>query len=892
MSYVDAYWDRERDIIHAVERVNGKREYKEFPAKYLFYYADPKGNYESIFGDKLTRVVCNTSKKFNTEKKIYSHKRLFESDVNPVFRCLSDNYDPNSTPELNLALFDIEVDFNPELGFASPEDPFNPITAVSVNCSWLGSTVCLVIKPNNMQKQDAQEIVGKFEDTILCDSEEELLQMFLQLVEDADILSGWNSETFDIPYMVNRTARVLSKSHTRKFCLWDKFPKSKTLIKYGKESQAFELFGRVHLDYLELYRKYTYHEMHSYSLDAIGEYELGEKKVEYEGTLDQLYNNDFEKFIAYSRQDVDLLVKLDTKLQFIDLSNVLAHSNGVLLATTMGAVAQTDNAIVNEAHSRGLIVPDKERDADFQKGYERNVPAAGAYVANPMKGMHKWIGSIDLNSLYPSIIRACNMSTETIIGQVRNIITGPGIEEYFQKYKDGPVPKFWEGKFATEEYDLVMQQDKEIMLQLDFEDGNSYEATGAEIYEIIFNSGQPWIISANGTIFTYEKKGIIPGLLERWYAERKELQAKARDAREEGGDKFAYWDKRQLVKKINLNSLYGALLNPGSRFNDPRLGQSTTLTGRCIAKHMAGELNKIIAGKYDHKGEAIVYGDTDSTYFSAYPILKDQIDKGEVNWDRDNIIAYYDAVCEEVNKTFPGFMNSAFHTSLELGQIIAAGREMVGSAGIFITKKRYAMLVFDNEGKREDTDGKAGYIKAMGLDLKRSDTPPFMQEFLKEILLMVLTETSEREVIDTIIEFRKEFRQKAKWEMGTPKRVNNLTNHTKIFQKTGKCGVGHALAAINWNTLRNMYSDAHSMEVTDGMKTIVCRLKTNPMNMNSIGYPTDEKRLPEWFKALPFDDEHMEETIISKKIENLLSVLDWDLESSAAKNTFANLFEF
>jgi len=892
MSYVDAYWDRERDIIHAVERVNGKREYKEFPAKYLFYYADPKGKYESIFGDKLTRVVCNTSKKFNTEKKIYSHKRLFESDINPVFRCLSDNYDPNVTPELNLALFDIEVDFNPDLGFAEPEDPFNPITAVSVNCNWLGTTVCLVIKPNGMSQQDAQNIVGKFEDTILCNSEEELLQMFLQLVEDADILSGWNSETFDIPYMINRVARVLSKSHTRKFCLWDKFPKSKTLVKYGKESQAFELYGRVHLDYLELYRKYTYHEMHSYSLDAIGEYELNEHKVEYEGTLDQLYNNDFEKFIAYSRQDVELLVKLDAKLQFIDLSNVLAHSNGVLLQTTMGAVAQTDNAIVNEAHSRGLIVPDSKRDADYQKGYERNVPAAGAYVANPVKGMHEWIGSIDLNSLYPSILRAGNMSTETIIGQVRHTITAPGIEEYFQKYKDGPVPKYWEGKFATEEYDLVMARDKEIMLQLDFEDGNSYEATGAEIYEIIFNTGQPWIISANGTIFTYEKKGVIPGLLERWYAERKELQAKAREAREEGGDKFAYWDKRQLVKKINLNSLYGALLNPGSRFNDPRLGQSTTLTGRCIAKHMASELNRIIAGTYDHKGDAIVYGDTDSTYFSAYPVLKDQIDKGEINWDRDNIIAYYDAVCEEVNKTFPGFMNSAFHTSLELGEIIAAGREMVGSAGIFITKKRYAMLVFDNEGKREDVDGKAGYIKAMGLDLKRSDTPPFMQDFLKDILLMVLTGATEREVIDTIIEFRKEFRQKAKWEMGTPKRVNNLTNHTKNFEKTGKCGVGHALAAINWNTLRKMYSDTHSMEITDGMKTIVCKLKTNPMNMNSIGYPTDEKRLPEWFKALPFDEEHMEETIISKKIDNLLSVLEWDLESSAAKNTFANLFEF
>ena len=157
-------------------------------------------------------------------------------------------------------------------------------------------------------------------------TEKELLEAFLDLIDDADILTGWNSEGFDIPYMVNRVGKVMSKSHTRRFCLWDKMPKERRFERYGAEQQTFDLIGRVHLDYMELYRKYTYHEMHSYSLDAIGEYELGDRKVEYDGTLDQLYNNDFEKFIAYSRQDVELLVKLDAKLQFIDLANVLAHS--------------------------------------------------------------------------------------------------------------------------------------------------------------------------------------------------------------------------------------------------------------------------------------------------------------------------------------------------------------------------------------------------------------------------------------------------------------------------------------------------------------------------------------------------------------------------------------
>ena len=897
MSYIDAFHDKSKDIVHVVERVNGKREFKEIPAKYTFYYKNTQGKHTSIFGEKLERVVCTTSKKFLTEKKIHGHKGLYESDVNVIFKTFAENYDPTIVPDLNVVFFDIETAFDKEQGFAPPSDPFNVVTAISLHCNWLKTTICLTIAPNTLNIDEARAVTDKFENTILFGTEKEMLEAFLDLIDDADILSGWNSEGFDIPYLVNRVSRVMSKSHTRRFCLWDKLPRERKFERYGAEQQTFDTYGRVHMDYMQLYRKYTYHEMHSYSLDAIGDYEVKERKVDYEGTLDQLYNHDFEKFIAYSRQDVELLVKLDAKLQFIDLANVLAHSNTVLLQTTMGAVAQTDQAIINEAHTKGLIVPDKRYDRDTTQ-------AAGAYVAKPKKGMHKWVGSIDLNSLYPSILRSCNMSTETIIGQVRQTYT----KEMIQNART--VAEAWEGKFACKEYELVIDKNIDEILHLDFEDGSSFEATGAEIYEIVFNSGQPWIISANGTIFTYEKKGIIPGLLERWYADRKLLQEKAREAREKGGDEFAYWDKRQLVKKINLNSLYGALLNPGSRFFDSRLGQSTTLTGRSIARHMAAEINRIIAGEYDHQGKAIVYGDTDSTYFSSYPMLKDQIKNNEINWDRDNIIAYYDAVCQEVSKTFPGFMSRTFHTTLELGRIIEADKEMVGSAGIFITKKRYAMLVFDNEGKREDVDGSAGYIKAMGLDLKRSDTPPWMQEFLKEVLLDVLTGSEEQEIIDKIIEFRKEYRAKPSWQKGSPKRVNNLTayrgkmakyemdrkraqNQNKSVKDIKKPPMpGHVTAALNWNKLREINSDNYANEITDGMKTIVCRVKDNPMGFTSVGYPTDETRLPEWFKALPFDDDHMETVVVSKKLENLLGVLKWDLQKAAAKSNFNSLFEF
>jgi len=280
-----------------------------------------------------------------------------------------------------------------------------------------------------------------------------------------------------------------------------------------------------------------------------------------------------------------------------------------------------------------------------------------------------------------------------------------------------------------------------------------------------------------------------------------------------------------------------------------------------------------------------------SVYFSAYPVFKKEIERGEFEWTREKIIELYDTVCEEVNGTFPMFMNRAFNVPELYGKVIAAGREVVASKGLFITKKRYAVLIFDKEGKRKDKDDCPGDVKAMGLDLKRSDTPDYMQEFLQEILLMVLTGQEQQLVLDKILEFRSNFKKKTSWSKGTPKRVNNLTNHTRVYEKTGKCGIGHALAAINWNRLRKANSDQYSLDIVDGMKTIVCKLKFNPLGMTSIGYPTDEKRLPEWFKELPFDDAEMEKAIIDAKVDNLIGVLNWPLENTRLDNNFADLFE-
>ena len=885
MSYVDAQFDREHDRISIVERVNGKREYREYPASYIFYYDDPRGKFQSIYGDPVSRFSTRNNKEFRKELRIQSGKKIYESDINPIFRCLAENYLGVDAPKLQTVFFDIEVDFDPVKGFSPPSDPFNAITAITVYLDWLEQLVTLAIPPKHLSVETAKDLVKDFDNTFLYDNETDLLNAFLDLIEDADVLSGWNSEGFDIPYTINRITRVMSKDDTRRFCLWGQLPKRRTFERYGAEHETYDIVGRVHLDYMQLYRKYTYEERHSYSLDAIGEHELNERKVAYEGSLDQLYNQDFTKFIDYNRQDTLLLAKLDTKLRFLDLANELAHANTVLLQTTMGAVAVTEQAIINEAHERGLVVPNRR-----ERLTDEDTQAAGAYVAYPKKGLHKWVGSVDINSLYPSAIRALNMAPETIIAQLRPIMTNRYIKE--RQGQNMSFAAAWEGLFATLEYTAVMEQQRGTEITIDWQDGAESVHSAAEIWQLIFNSNQPWMLSANGTIFTYEKEGVIPGLLKRWYSERKVMQAKLRECTTP--EDIVFWDKRQLVKKINLNSLYGAILNPGCRFFDKRIGQSTTLTGRSIAKHMDGFINECLTGKFDHVGDAIVYGDTDSAYFSAWPMLKDDVESGRMEWNKETCIQLYDSIAEQVNESFPSFMERAFHAPREFGEIIKCGREIVATDGLFITKKRYAAMIIDIEGKRTDVDGKPGKLKAMGLDLKRSDTPVTIQDFLKSILENVLTGADKEAIIEQIRDFKLLFKERPGWEKGTPKRVNNLTMYKKKEEQQGKANMpGHVRAALNWNTMRQMNSDNYSMQIIDGMKTIVCKLKTNPLGWTSIGYPTDEQHLPQWFKELPFDDGLMESTIIDQKIENLLGVLDWDLASSTnTENTFQTLFTF
>lgn len=557
MAYIDAVHDPKKNLIRVVERdLQGNRHLVDLDAEYVFYYSHPAGNTRSMYGDSCKKYSSNDGQKFRKELGRFQNDldrngkpkyKIFEADINPVFRALEKHYKGVDAPTLNVAFFDIETGFDANRGFAPVDDPFNPVTAISVHLSHMDRLICLVLRPPTMTIEEAQAVCDEFPDTFLFDDERELLRSFMGVVQDADVLSGWNSTLFDIPYIVNRIKRIIDEDATRDLCLWRMKPRQRLVPKFGRDHESYDLFGRVHLDYLELYQKHNPQQQQSYRLDFIGEIEVGDNKTPYEGTLDDLYKKDFKKFIEYSRQDVALLVKIDQKKKFIELANQIAHVNCVQLKTTMGSVALVEQAILLEMHEMGVVAPcrrpkkedepevddidldglvDDDEDGEEEEFDPKKIkkkPVVGAYVAKPKVGLQSHVAAVDINSLYPSTIRALNLSPETIVGQIRADETKALVEERIAKKV--PRAEAWDGIFATLEVEHMMAKDG-APLTVDFDDGTTKVYSGRQLYDYIFNPKNHLCVSANGTIFRTDKDGIIPMLLEKWYVDRQRMQKK------------------------------------------------------------------------------------------------------------------------------------------------------------------------------------------------------------------------------------------------------------------------------------------------------------------------------------------------------------------------------
>lgn len=486
-NFIDAVYDKKNDKVIVWERSDSKRHTVTHAAQHYFYVKDENGSYKSIYGEPLSKLEFDNRYEFYDAAKKFKDK--YESDLSPVEKILMNKYIGIPMPPLHASLLDIEVDYKAELGFSSVANPYAPINAITIYHQWQNKYVTLAIPPESWRNKNLSDELLSLSNIFLCKDEKELLLKLLDEIEDSDILSGWNSDFFDLPYIMKRLERVLGKPYLNKLSFEHaNEPYFSEIEKFGNKEITGRISGRVHLDYLQLFKKFTYEGRSSYSLANIAEEELDIPKIEYDGTLEDLYNRDFDFFLRYNIRDTEILVKLDEKFKFINLANQMAHENTVTFDAIFGSVRIIDTGIINYAHEQGLIVKDKEM--------KNGDPIEGALVMEPRIGMHEWIGSCDINSLYPSTYRSLNLSPEKIVGQ-------------FTNYEED-----WNG--------IINEDDKEHRLIL--EDGNYADYTGVEWKQILMS--QKWAISAYGTVLNqHDGQGIIPGLLTLWYAERKKMQA-------------------------------------------------------------------------------------------------------------------------------------------------------------------------------------------------------------------------------------------------------------------------------------------------------------------------------------------------------------------------------
>lgn len=534
--YVSTYLDKKKSILKVSERINGQRITTEYPLILEYYVEDENGYYEGTNGKKLKKITYNSAMETKNLLKEYreSGVKTYELGFNLTNKVLYKYYKDSKAPELHKSFFDIEVD---RYGFEHltvkemVDKACCPINAVSIYNNWQDTLFTLMLCPENIPFEEAQKICSTFENTVLFKDEKDLLNGIILLLEDSDALVGYNSNFFDIPYIIRRIENVLGKGESKRINLWDIEPymKEKT-NQFGDKNITYELYGKISVDYLELYKKHERGKKDSYKLDNIAEIELGEKKVQHDESLDDMYRQRYEDFIKYNRQDTLLVKKLDDKLKLIDVHNMQCHSICCTYDATMGTVAWCDQCLINKAHSLGLYVQDK----DETKGQEfQGLIPPGAAVPTPKVGLYKNIMSYDMHAMYPSSARTVNMSPETIVGQVRLTLTKPYL---FQKIEENElyskkaekIPDWgaaWGNEWGTLEYREIMNQ-TDTPLILDIEGGGSVQKTAKEIYDIIFNNNSNLSISAFGTIFRTDRDGIIPATFTQFDEERSEYKKK------------------------------------------------------------------------------------------------------------------------------------------------------------------------------------------------------------------------------------------------------------------------------------------------------------------------------------------------------------------------------
>lgn len=878
MSYISA--ERINDEILIWERDENGRHLLSRKSPYYFYVRDPNGTHRSMYGDKLSRLDFTSSREYNFERSRRRAKgeTLFESDIPPEIKYLSEHYYNVPAPKLNVTFHDIEVDYDPEIGHANIENPYAPINSIALVHTWKKKYVVLAVPPSLADREptddewglglapqsfldqmhDIAELPNDIElEVRLCKDEVELLEYYLEEIQDSDVLCGWNSEFFDHPYIAKRVER-LGKQHFRLLSFpHAKMPSYRWVRKFDKEEEIVDFGGRIGADYLELFRKYEMSERPSYKLESIAEEILPTlPKLEYEGSLATLYRRNFPWFVRYNIRDTEILEGLENILGYMELANQMMHLSTGVWKNVVGTLKLAEYAVVNYCHNElgGLIVNDMVHT-------EAKHRIQGAFVLLPQIGLQEGIGAIDIKSLYPSSIRAINISPEMLMGQFKE--TTHAVEE---------ISKGSDMVLACE-FDDATQVPQKLR-------GKTHRFKASEWREQFKKMN--WAISGYGTVFSQHDQGVIPKILEDWYAMRKKYQKLKATTTDPA--KKVYYDKMQYTYKIKLNAFYGALANKFFRFFDLRLGESTTGTGRMILLHQCAKTCELLDGKYmmpdrheteevknkysglmetkEHFGYtdkwSVVYGDTDSTYFATHGRTPEEC------------IMIGDLIGTKVNDSFQEYMENTFLCIDGFSDKIQCDREIISDRGIFVDKKMYILHIIDNEGVTSDK------MKVMGLRTKKTTLPKeiattlnaFIERFLKGEDWSVI----EKEIVD----YKDELENVTDiMRIGLPTGIKKIETYESAYNIDPTTHLpGHVAASVHYNRCLKEYKDHESMKIMTGMKIKIFYLTKPNGRFKSIAIPVDIEQVPEWFlKEYEIDRKAHTKRLVDKALENILGAI-------------------